>query len=86
MRNSSPVEWFCAENDRGLSTAPKLRVSLRVSRGLAVGERSMRAEVAPKGAVERMEVIMPARVAIKRVRTPLAESLRFPGEGQSSQG
>jgi len=33
-----------------------------------------------------MEVIMPARVAIKRVKTPLAESLRFPGEGQSSQG
>jgi hypothetical protein len=31
-------------------------------------------------------VTLPAQVAIKRVRTALAESLRFPEEGQSAQG
>ena len=29
---------------------------------------------------------MPERVTINRVRIPVAESLRFPGEGQSAQG
>ena len=29
---------------------------------------------------------MPERVAIKRVKTPFAVSLRFPGQGQSAQG
>ena len=33
-----------------------------------------------------MQVIMPERVTIKRVRIPFAESLRFPGEGKSAQG
>jgi hypothetical protein len=36
--------------------------------------------------VEVMQVIMPERVTIKRVRIPFAESLRFPGEGKSAQG
>ena len=31
-------------------------------------------------------MIMPARVAIKQVRTLFAENPRFPGEGQSAQG
>ena len=43
-------------------------------------------EVGPKGPVDGVEVRLPARVAIKRVRTPLAVSLRFPEEGQSAQG
>jgi hypothetical protein len=33
-----------------------------------------------------LEETLPARVAINRVRTPVAENLRFPEEGQSSQG
>ena len=37
-------------------------------------------------ALEEVQVIMPERVTIKRVRIPLAESLRFPGEGKSAQG
>jgi len=41
----------------------------------------MRVEVAPGGAVDCMEVKMPARVAIKGVRNPLAESPRVPEEG-----
>ena len=53
---------------------------------MAVGERSIRTEVTARAVVECMEVIMPARVAIIPMRTRDAESLRFPGEGQSSQG
>ena len=37
-------------------------------------------------AVEEVQVIMPERVTINRVRIPVAESLRFPGEGKSAQG
>ena len=36
--------------------------------------------------MERGQVRMPERVTLKRVRIPLAESLRFPGEGKSAQG
>jgi hypothetical protein len=36
--------------------------------------------------LEALQVIMPERVTIKRVRIPFAESLRFPGEGKSAQG
>ena len=36
--------------------------------------------------MDRSEEIMPVLVAIKRVRIPFAESLRFPGEGSSAQG
>ena len=46
----------------------------------------MGVEVRPRGLVERMEETLPAQVAIKHVRTMLAESLRFPEEGQSAQG
>ena len=38
MRNSSLVEWLCAENVPGLSILPKLRISTIV---LVVGERSV---------------------------------------------
>ena len=51
-----------------------------------VEELSVGVEVRPKGLVERTEVTLPAQVAIKHVRTMLAESLRFPEEGQSTQG
>ena len=36
--------------------------------------------------LEVLQVIMPERVTLKRVRIPFAESLRFPGEGKSAQG
>jgi|WetSurMetagenome_2_1015567.scaffolds.fasta_scaffold37775_2 hypothetical protein len=36
--------------------------------------------------LERTEVIIPALVAIMQVRSLHTESLRFPGQGQSSQG
>ena len=51
-----------------------------------VEERSVRAEARARALVELTEVTLPAQVAIKQVRTLLAESLRFPEEGQSAQG
>ena len=51
-----------------------------------VGERSCRFEAEPRGSVERQEVTLPALVAISQVRTLAAESLRFPGQGQSARG
>ena len=46
----------------------------------------MGVEARPRGLVERTEETLPAQVAIKQVRILLAESLRFPEEGQSAQG
>ena len=46
----------------------------------------MGVEVGPQGPMERTEATLPAQVAIKQVRILLAESLRFPEEGQSAQG
>ena len=51
-----------------------------------VEEHSVCTEAEPEGSVERTEETLPAQVAIKQVRTLLAESLRFPEEGQSAQG
>ena len=69
---------------RGSSGSPKLRIP-----PFGVGvveEHSVGVEVRPEGLVERTEETLPAQVAKKRVRTTLAESLRFPEEGQSAQG
>ena len=51
-----------------------------------VEEHSVGVEAGLQRLVERTEATMPAQVAIKQVRTLLAESLRFPEEGQSAQG
>ena len=51
-----------------------------------VEEHSVGTEVGLQRPMERTEETMPAQVAIKQVRILLAESLRFPGEGNSAQG
>ena len=51
-----------------------------------VEEHSVGVEARLQRLVERTEATMPAQVAIKQVRILLAESLRFPEEGQSAQG
>ncbi len=51
-----------------------------------VGEHSEWSEVRSKGLVDCSEETLPAQVAIKQPRTLLAESLRFPEQGQSAQG
>ena len=57
---------------------------MRPRRG--VEEHSVRVEGRPRGRLERTEETLPAQVAIKQPRTLLAESLRFPEQGQSAQG
>jgi hypothetical protein len=55
VRNSSLVEWFCAENVAGL----KHITEASAGRDTWVGERSVGAEAVPKGAVDLTEVRMP---------------------------
>ena len=52
------------------------------------GRRALQqpAKVDGQRPLDEVQVIMPERVTIKRVRIPFAESLRFPGEGKSAQG
>ena len=71
MRNSSLVEWSCAENITGLSIQPKLGMFYNM-----VGERRIRgysSENAGMSSENYVGIIM-------------AENLRFPGEGSSAQG
>ncbi len=62
---------------------PKRRVSRK-----GYGRRALhaRSKVDGQRPLDEVQVIMPERVTIKRVRIPFAESLRFPGEGKSAQG
>ncbi len=77
MRNSSLVKWFCAENVTGLKHATEAANA----RKCVVGEHSASVKVKREHWLETAEERMPERVAIKRVKRPLAVSLRFPGEG-----
>ena len=54
--------------------------------GGGVEEHSVCIEGGPKGPLERTEETLPAQVARNQPRTLLAESLRFPEQGQSAQG
>ena len=58
MRNSSLVEWSCAENVPGLKPAAEV-VDVSLSR-YVVEERRMLAEAVPKGAVDGIRERMPA--------------------------
>ena len=55
VRNSSLVEWFCAENVTGLSVVPKLGIV----HCTVVGERRMRGEVRAEALVDFIRVRMP---------------------------
>ena len=84
MRNSLLVEESCADNERDLSMTPKQRTYAKAYSG----RRALHTPAKGNGqrSLEVLQVIMPERVTIKRVRIPFAESLRFPGEGKSAQG
>ena len=56
MRNSSLVEWLCAENSTGLKHIPKLGLD-DLSSG--VGERCVRGEVIAEAVVDFTQVRMP---------------------------
>ena len=49
MRNSSLVEWWCAENVTGLKLKPKLRMHTIVC---VVEELPVRGEAVPEGVVD----------------------------------
>ena len=75
-----------ADNSTGLKLSTEAADWRVLREPPVVGEHSVCVEVRPRGRVERTEETLPAQVAIKRVRTTLAESLRFPEQGQSAQG
>ena len=56
VRNSSLVEWFCAENITGLSMKPKLGLPAYAG---GVGERRIRGEVRAEALVDCIRVRMP---------------------------
>ena len=80
MRNSSLVEWFCAEDITGLNIQPKLGHHM-MGRGAFLVGRSMiertcgllRSENAGMSSENYVGIIM-------------VENLRFLGEGSSAQG
>ena len=82
MRNSSLVEWFCAENVTGLSVQPKLRhCSNALGRGASYAGRSQ------SGSTGGLHTSENAGISSENyVRIIMVENLRFPGEGSSSQG
>ena len=86
MRNSSLVEWSCAENITGLSIQPKLGMFYNM-----VGERRIRGEVRAGALVDCIRVRMyssenAGMSSENYVGIIMAENLRFPGEGSSAQG
>ena len=83
MRNSSLVEWRCAENVPGLNRPPKPWIdTVGVSgRRAFQGRRSRTGRTG--GALGSENAGMSSE---RRVRIPSTECLRFPEEGSSAQG
>ena len=80
MRNSSLVEWFCAENVTGLSVQPKLRhCSNALGRGASYAGRSQ------SGSTGGLHTSENAGISSENyVRIIMVESLRFLEEGSSA--
>ena len=81
VRNSSLVEWFCAENLTGLSIKPKLRIVLDSGRGALNTGRSQ--SVSTGGLYSSENAGMSSENYVGII---MAENLRFLGEGSSAQG
>ena len=81
MRNSSLVEWLCAENLPGLSIIPKLRI-----KKLVVGERSKRrrSHSGSGGGVFRSENAGVSSEMMVRIHHTVRP--RIPGAGSSALG
>ena len=84
MRNSSLVEWLCAENVTGLKFTPKLR--LRVLRTLGVDERRVRGRSDTERSRGRSTSENAGMSSENYVRIIMVENLRFLEEGSSAQG
>ena len=80
VRNSSLVEWPCAEDERGLNLIPKLRTR-NCGRGASYAGRS--GSVSDRGLHTRENVGMSSA---RQVRILSTENPRFPEEGSSTQG
>ena len=82
MRNSSLVEWFCAENVTGLSMKPKLRHCRNaLGRGASYAGRSQSVSTGGLHTSENAGIS-----SENYVRIIMAENLRFLGGGSSAQG
>ena len=81
MRNSSLVEWICAENITGLSMQPKLGNVNYVGRGASNARGSMTGRTCGLHSSENAGMSSENYVGII-----MAENLRFPGQGSSAQG
>ena len=80
VRNSSLVEWPCAEDKRGSNLIPKPRI-LTYGRGASYTGRS---EIVRSGGLYTRENV--GMSSARQVRILPAENLRFPEEGSSTQG
>ena len=82
MRNSSLVEWLCAENVTGLNLTPKpWNTRECIGRGASCTDRS---HTGRSGGLCRRENA--GMSSESKVRIFAVESLRFPEEGSSPQG
>ena len=80
MRNSSLVEWFCAENLTGLKCTPKLGMQCKLrGRGASYTGRSMNGSACGLYTSENAGMS-----SENYVRIIMAESLRFLEEGSSA--
>ena len=81
MRNSSLVEWICAENVTGLSMQPKLGNANGVGRGASNARGSAIGRTRGLHSSENAGMSSENYVGII-----MAENLRFLGLGSSAQG
>ena len=81
MRNSSLVEWLCAENVTGLKFTPKLRIVYTV-----VDERRVRGRSDTERSRGRSTSENAGMSSENYVRIIMVENLRFLEVGSSAQG
>ena len=82
MRNSSLVEWLCAENVTGLKLTPKLGIHRKMNgRGASYMGRSISGSVCGLYTSENAGMS-----SANYVRIIMAESLRIQEEGSSAPG
>ena len=82
MRNSSLVEWSCAEDVPGLKRDTEARDSFKTSGRGAMNQG--RSQIERTGGLDSRENA--GMSSERQARNLPVESLRFPGEGSSAQG
>ena len=83
MRNSSLVEWLCAENVTGLKFIPKLRI---MSKDIVVDERCINRRRYTERSAGGNTSENAGMSSENYVRIIMVENLRFLEEGSSAQG